>query len=166
MATLWLVGMMGSGKSSVGPIVAASLDMAYYDTDAEVERKAGTPVSELLTHDEPGFRALERDVVVELAGSDAVVACGGGAILDEGSTTAMRESGLVVWLEAAPETLAARVGDDEQRPLLAGGSLTALRDLAVDRRLAYERAAHTMIVTDGRDLESVANEVVQAWNDA
>lgn len=120
---LLLVGMMGAGKSTVGPLVARRLGWSFIDTDEEVEHSTGQAVSELFTS---GGEALFRDeesraLVAALAGSSAVVvSVGGGAVLDPSNRSILCRSGLVVWLRARLETLAERVGDGAGRPLLAG----------------------------------------------
>jgi shikimate kinase len=120
---LLLIGMMGAGKSTVGPLVARSLGWSFTDTDEEVERITGQPVLELfVSGGEALFREEEsRALVAALTGSSAVVvSVGGGAVVDLANRVILRRAGLVVWLRARPETLAERVGDGAGRPLLAG----------------------------------------------
>jgi len=163
VATLWLIGMMGSGKTAVAPLVAARLDLPWYDTDREIEARSGRSLAALITEDEPGFRALERAEVARLAGRDAVVACGGGVVLDDATVTLMRETGRVIHLDASPVTLAARLGKGEGRPLLAEGVEAAL--LRIDRERAERYAAAAHAVVDAEDVEeTVAERVVDAWN--
>lgn len=163
---LWLVGLMGAGKSTVGPLVAERLGLPFVDTDDLVERRSGRRIPDLFTDGGDAFRALECDAIAEVAaGATAVVATGGGAVLDEANRIVMRRTGIVVWLRASAATLAARVGDGGGRPLLSGRDpLAHLGALAADRREAYEAAAHEIIDVDGRDVQEVTEEVVTAWH--
>lgn len=165
---LWLIGMMGAGKTLVGRLVAERLGREFADTDEEVERRMRRSIPEVWeAHGESGFREVEEATVRALAGTGAVVATGGGVVTRPDSVAVMRRSGLVVWLEAAPATLAVRVGRGQGRPLLAGGVSVEerLAALAVERRPAYAAAAHRQIVTDGRSPEEVADEVVAIWEE-
>src|SRR5690606_5874667 len=119
--TIWLVGAMGAGKSAVGPLLAARLGLPFVDLDAEVERAAGARIATIFAREgEPAFRARERAAIERVAGRTAVVALGGGAIAQPGAARRLAETGTVVWLRARPETLAARIGEARERPLLAG----------------------------------------------
>jgi len=162
VATLWLVGMMGSGKTTVARIVADTLGSRWFDTDDEVAARTGRPAGDVLAEDESRFRAIEREVVVALAGTDAVVACGGGVILDQDSVASMRAGGLVVWLDVPVATLASRVGDGSGRPLLADGPAEALERIAAARGALYREAADVVIEGTGAP-EEVAGRVVEAW---
>ncbi len=93
-----------------------------------------------------------------------VIACGGGAVLDPDNRTALRETGFVVWLDAPVEALAARLGPDDSRPLLAGRDRTAtLTRLADVRAAAYDAAADVRIETEGRAAASVADAVLEVY---
>jgi len=106
--TVWLVGMMGAGKSTVGKQLADLLDVEFQDTDSIVEAKARMGVDEIFEkRGAPTFRRFERDAITFVAGRKAVVALGGGALLREG-TNRLRKNGQVVYLRARPETLARR----------------------------------------------------------
>lgn len=161
--TLWLIGMMGVGKTAVAPLVAGRLGRAWTDTDAEVARAVGMPAADVLSESEERFRRAERRAVADLAGRPLVVACGGGVVLSEDSVASMRGAGTVVWLRAEPATLARRVGDGSGRPLLAAGVAPALARLDAVRRVRYAEAAHVVVDTDTRTLDEVAEEVERAW---
>ena len=159
--TVWLVGMMGAGKSAVGRALAARLGRPFADSDAEVERAAGRPLADLFASaGEAGFRELERRAIEELAGRPLVVALGGGAIAQPGAARRLAETGTVIYLKARPETLLARVGEAECRPLLRGldraGRLARLRALLAERRAAYE-TAQLVVETDDLDVAGVAD---------
>jgi shikimate kinase len=163
---LVLVGMMGAGKSTVGKRCAKRLQRAFVDTDEVVETVAGAPVSEIFSRDgEAAFRALERTAVADACASPvpAVIAVGGGAVLDPENRRRLRDAGVVVWLHAPVEQLARRVGDARSRPLLAGDAAATLRRLDALRRPAYEAAAHVTVDTGGLTLAQAADKVVAAF---
>ncbi len=139
-------GTAGSGKSTVGTLVAKALGRGFIDIDREVEAEAGTSVADLFVRDgEPAFRARERAAVRRaLERSDAcVIALGGGALENDDTFADVRQE-LLVWLHAPVGTLAARVGSGTTRPLLTGDPLARLRELAARREARY-RAAHVTI---------------------
>lgn len=160
--TLWLVGMMGSGKSTVGPLVAVALGRSFVDLDLAIAARTGLEVAELVAGDEPSFREEEAAAVREAAGTDAVVATGGGVVLDDGNVAAMRASGVVVWLEAAADVLAVRLGDGAGRPLLGDDPRNALHRISRERADAYRSAAHRVVLAEG-DPAEVAERVLEAW---
>jgi shikimate dehydrogenase len=162
--TLWLIGMMGSGKSTVAPLVAGVLDRDWEDSDEAVQVTAGRRITDLFAESEAAFRRVEASVIEGLAGSDTVVACGGGVVTQPGLVEAMRDSGLVVWLGGAPETLAERVRSGEGRPLLTGEPAASLGRLLEEREDLYRAAADVIVATDGRSPRQVADEVVRLWN--
>lgn len=163
--TIWLIGMMGSGKTTVGRAVAARLGLAFHDTDLEVEERAGRTISEIWEEEgEAAFRQMESDAVARLAGSESVVATGGGVVLDPANRATMRSSGRVFWLDGPPELLAGRVGQDEERPLLGNetDAVHILTTIRSEREEAYEAAAHHRLGADEAP-DEVAAEVVRLW---
>lgn len=146
---IWLIGMMGSGKTTVGRLLAHKRMMDFHDVDAIITTRAAGSVSELWRRSgEDGFRAIEATVVEELAAGDgAVIASGGGAVMQDGNRQAMRRSGLVIWLQASPDILAARLVDADDRPLLADGSSGRITELLEKRLGAYQEAAHHAVDT-------------------
>ena len=160
-----LVGLMGAGKSTVGALLADSLGRPFVDTDEVVEATAGRTVAELFADGgEPAFRELERAVVADVcaAPDPLVIACGGGAVLDADNRRVLSRSGVVVWLRAAPAHLAARVGDDDARPLLAtGAAVETLERLAQVRAAAYEAVADAVVDTDTLSPADVAERVLR-----
>jgi shikimate kinase len=165
---LVLVGLMGAGKTTVGQRCAELLDRPFLDTDEVVEATARRSVHDLFAEaGESTFRQLERDAVRDATASPtpAVIACGGGAVLDPANRRRLREAGTVVWLRAAPAVLAERVdADGVTRPLLAArGAVATLERLAVVRAAAYVAAADAVVDTDGRTIDEVADAVVEVY---
>lgn len=161
-----LVGMMASGKSAVGPIVADRLGRRYVDSDEQVESRTGRTVREIFESDgEAAYRALETEALADALALDtpAVVAAAGGTVLDPDNRRRMKAAGTVVWLHAEPDFLAARVlhGGDH-RPLLGDDPLGAMRRLHAERLPLYREVAdHVVDVTD-RSVEEVAEAVLGA----
>ena len=158
--------MMGVGKSSVARRVARRLGRPWVDTDAEVERRAECRIPEIFAKEgEVAFRRREREAIDAVAGRPVVAALGGGAIAQPGTAERLAETGVVVALRATAATLLARLGDAEERPLLAGlGSaerLERIEALLREREPHYARAG-LCVDTDGLDLEEVADRVVLA----
>jgi shikimate kinase len=161
--TLWLVGMMGAGKSSVGAVLAARLGLPLVDLDRAIESAAGRSIPELFASEgEAGFRKREREAIEAVAGRRAIVALGGGAAAQPGVVERLLASGALIYLRARPETLAARVGAAEARPLLAGldaeARLAKLRRLLAEREPFYLRAP-LVIDTDALDEAGAAAEI-------
>ncbi len=161
---LWLVGLMGSGKSTIGPLAADLLGVPFIDTDALVEQRTARTIPELFADGEGAFRDAESCVIDDVAdGPPAVVATGGGAVVRPGNRERMKASGRVVWLRASPEILVARVGDAEGRPLLADSPARRLAELSEERHEAYLGASDLVIDTDCASVGDVVEEVVAAW---
>jgi shikimate kinase len=160
-----LIGPMGSGKSEVGRAVARRLGHPFIDTDEMVEASAGRSVAEVFAEEgEAGFRARESAAVREAVRAPrAVIACGGGVVLDPGNVAALRSAGAVVYLEVSPATAAGRVGGGMGRPLLAGSSDVGSRlaDIIQQRAHLYEATADCR-VDAGRPLEAVVASVLEA----
>jgi shikimate kinase len=162
--TIFLVGMMGVGKSSVAVELGKQLRCAVYDSDAAVQEEAGMTIPEIFAREgEAGFRARERAAIERLAKLGGVVALGGGAMAQPGAAERLRASGTVVYLRARPETLARRVGTGTSRPLLAGldaaGRLAKLRALIAEREPAYMQA-HLIVQADAGNPRRIAREIV------
>nr|WP_280953667.1 shikimate kinase [Symbiobacterium terraclitae] len=159
-----MIGLMGSGKSAVGRLLAERLDRPFIDTDALVEAEAGCPIPALFAAEgEEGFRRREAEVIARVAAGDGqVIATGGGAVLRPENRDALRRNGLVIWLDAPPEVLYRRVRAQGvgRRPLLAGPDpLGRLRALAESRAPAYAAAAHVRIATEARSLADIVAEI-------
>jgi shikimate kinase len=165
---MWLIGMMGAGKSTVGGAVAAATEMPFHDTDRLIEDRAGMSVSELFeTVGVAAFRDLERQAVEHASTLPGVIATGGGAVLDPDSRSTMAGSGVVVYLRANAVTLARRVGDVATRPLLAGTEpREELARILEEREPQYRATAHHVVTTNGRRRRDVVEEVTRIWTDS
>jgi shikimate kinase len=161
---IWLIGMMGSGKSTVAPIVASALQREWVDADSLIEERLGMSAAEALAESEDRFRAVEIDVIRSLVDEPVVVATGGGAATTLAAEI-MRNSGVIVWLRATVATLADRVGDGTGRPLLSGG-IDALHRIDSGRRDIYAELAGVVVDTDDLKPAAIAQLVVEACANA
>jgi shikimate kinase len=158
-----LIGMMGSGKSTVGRVLGARLGWSYLDSDAEIVRSTGQTVPEIFAErGEAGFRAEEARVLAEATTSlgPAVIAVAGGAVLDPDNRRRIKAAGLVVWLRAEVAVLAERVGSGTGRPLLGHDPAAALARLYAERRDVYAALADLTVDVDGQRPGQVADQIV------
>ena len=162
MTHLWLTGMMGTGKSAVGRLLAERRDLPFYDLDQLIETAAGLTIPEIFrAGGETSFRQIEASIVAEVATAEpGVVAAGGGAVLTEANVTAMRATGTIVLLRASPDELDQRLTGSEGRPLLTGPDRSErIARLLADRAEAYEGAADVAIDTEGREPAEIAARI-------
>jgi shikimate kinase len=156
-----LVGVPGSGKTTVGTLLAERLDLPFRDTDHDIEVAEGKPVPDIFVDSgEEHFRALERRAVeVALEEHAGVLALGGGAVLDAGTRELLREQP-TVWLQVGASSGAHRVGLDVPRPVLLGNVRGRLMTLLAERGPLYAEVARLQVDTEGRTPEQVADLIV------
>ena len=162
---LYLVGFMGTGKSTVGRQVAHRLGFRLFDSDQEIEQQQGRTIAEIFAQEgEPAFRALERAFVETGHPAErAVVACGGGLVVQPGLADELRRRGVVVCLHASLATVLDRTSRHRHRPLLnVEDPAERIRTLYAAREPVY-RNAGTVILTDGRPLGEVVAHVLRMW---
>lgn len=164
---LVLVGPPGSGKTTIGRLVAASRGVEFRDTDADIEASAGKTVSDIFVEDgEPRFRELEvAAVTAALAEHDGVLALGGGAVANADVRASLRGH-RVVFLDVGLAAAAERVGFAQSRPLLVLNPRAELKRLLSERRPHYESVATEVVSTDDRTPDEVAAQVVTLLADA
>jgi shikimate kinase len=163
MATIVLVGMPGSGKSTVGRQLARRLNWPFVDSDSEIERHLGCSIrSYFEQHGEALFRDIEQQVLAELLGREShVVATGGGAVLREATRLLMQAQAQVVYLRSSPEELMRRLRHDTNRPLLqVRDPMRKLRDLFRERDPLYRDAARFVIETGRPSVKMLAGTIL------
>jgi len=160
-----LVGMMGSGKTTIGRRLARSLGRDFVDSDGLVVERTGLSVAEMFAqHGEPWFRTQETMALDEaLSAVDPVVlAVAGGAVLAPGNRDLMRSKSTVVWLRATADTIIGRIGDGRGRPLLADDPAGSIRRLDAIRRPIYAEVSHVVIDVDAVSIERAVIRAVRA----
>jgi shikimate kinase len=162
---LYLVGFMGTGKTTVGRAVAQKLNFELLDSDHEIERLQGRPIAEFFAQEgEAAFRVLERQFIENGHPTKRqVVACGGGLIVPPGMLELLQTRGVVMCLHASLETILRRTQGNKNRPLLnVEDPEERIRTLFGQREAIYRRAG-TMILTDGRQLTDIVNHVLRVY---
>jgi shikimate kinase len=160
-----LTGFMGTGKTTVGKLLAAQLDYDFVDTDAWIVARDGRSIPDIFREDgEEAFRQWERTAAQTLARSTGtVIATGGRLMLDEENAVALMENSRVFCLGAEPEEIVARVDDSEKRPLLDVPDPAArIQELLDERRDGYGR--FPQITTNGKTPYQVAQEIIETMN--
>ncbi|MDQ7003876.1 MAG: shikimate kinase [Ghiorsea sp.] len=157
-----LVGLMGSGKSTVGKLLASRLSLSFVDLDERIVAKQGKSIPQIFEQDgEAAFRAMESQTLEEaLQAQDSIVATGGGAILSEHNRELMQQAGQVIWLDASPTELASRISGDGNRPLLNGADpLFKMITLATQRNPLYAEAADLRIDTGSMNTKEAVDTI-------
>ena len=161
---IFLVGMMGAGKTSVGKMLARNLGKTFYDSDQVIESRTGVKIPVIFELEgEAGFRAREAAAIAELAAlQEVVLATGGGAVLDAGNRERLRAGGTVVYLRATVNDLWNRTRHDRNRPLLqTPDPLGRLHELYTQRDPLYREVAHLIVDTGSQSLKSLVLRLQQ-----
>jgi shikimate kinase len=156
---VYLVGLMGAGKTTVGRLLARRLKLRFYDSDQEVERRCGVKIPVIFEIEgEAGFRVREQQAIAELTALQGIVlATGGGAVIAEENRRRLAATGTVVYLNARPEDLFERVRQDRNRPLLAcADPLERLRSLHAERDPLYRALADVVMDTGAQSVPALA----------
>lgn len=164
-ANLYLVGFMGTGKSTVGRQLARQIGFQFFDSDSEIERVQGKPVAQIFSEEgEAKFRALERAFIEHGHPADhCVVACGGGLIVPAGMVELLRRRGVVICLHASIETILERTLRTTHRPLLrVENPAQRVRELYAGREELYRRTG-TMVLTDSRPRREIVGHVLRVY---
>lgn len=159
---IFLVGPMGTGKSTVGRLLASELSRPFFDSDHEIEARCGCDIPWIFdVEGEPGFRRRESHVIESLSEHQGIVlATGGGAILNESNRMWLRERGIVIFLRASIEQQLRRTARDRHRPLLQCDDPAAkLHALYTQREPLYREVAHWVVSTERRGPRAVVNEI-------
>lgn len=160
--SIFLVGLMGAGKTTVGKLLAKYLDKTFVDADHEIEARTGVKIPVIFEIEgEAGFRRREEAAIADLAGRpNIVLGTGGGAILSAHTRELLRTQGTVVYLRGTPEQLYERTRHDKNRPLLqTGDPLAKLRELFVQRDPLYREVADLVVDTGRQSVTSFARQV-------
>lgn len=168
---LFLVGLMGAGKTTIGRQLAKRLKLTFIDSDHEIEARTGANIPWIFDIEgEKGFRKRERDVIDELTQRQGIVlATGGGAVMDKRNRTHLSERGIVIYLHTSLEQLVKRTAKDRNRPLLQTGEpRTCLEELLAERDPAYREIADLVVETDNRNVQATVRAIIngiKTYND-
>ncbi|HSW69251.1 MAG TPA: shikimate kinase AroK [Gammaproteobacteria bacterium] len=160
---IFLIGPMGAGKSSVGKFLAAQLNMDFYDTDEEIEKRTGVDIGWIFdVEGEMGFRKREEAVVDDLAHlSNIVLATGGGTVLSPESRIILQNNGMVVYLEVSLRYQQVRTVNESRRPLLrVENRQEVLEKLQMEREALYQEIADFRVLTDKKNVKAVSDEII------
>ena len=162
---LYLIGFMGTGKSTIGRIIARNRsEMIFCEMDDMIEKHEGKTISDIFAElGEAYFRQVETDVLKEIADMDnAIVSCGGGVPLKDENIEIMKQSGTIIWLTASPDTIYNRVCCNNKRPLLKGNmTIEHITEMMNNRHSQYEKAADQQVSTEAGRPELTAENVVR-----
>ena len=160
---IFLVGLMGSGKTTIGKLIAKKLRYKFIDTDLLMEEKTGVKVPLIFEYEgEEGFRKREAKILSEVVRLDNIVlATGGGIVLSENNRQQLKERGNVIYLNAEINELAKRLSNDKTRPLLQNTDIKEkLKELMGHRSFLYESIADSIIQTKNKRAPDIANEII------
>lgn len=160
---IYLIGFMGTGKSTISRKLKALVNAEELDMDAEIVRENHMSINDMFARfGEPYFRDKETEMLQKIASkSPAIVSCGGGTVLRQENVEIMKKSGTIVLLTATPETVYKRVRHSKDRPILNGNmNVDYIASLMEKRRAAYEAACDIRVVTDNKRPENIAEEIL------
>ena len=156
---IYLIGFMGSGKSTIGAALSQSTGRRLLDTDELIVERDGRDIPAIFEESgEPFFRKIEREALNDVASMDegCIVSCGGGVVLSQENVELMQASGRIVWLVASSREILRRVASDTSRPLLSGKkTLQDIETMMEERHDAYAGAADITVDTDGMGIDEI-----------
>ena len=166
MRNIVLVGFMGSGKTTVGKLIAEATGMTLLDMDSIIEERAGKTINEIFADEgEAHFRSLERSLVQELSATEGnIISTGGGIVLNDRNISDFEKTGLVVCLLANAETVLDRVKHDSSRPLLAGDKAAKIIELLESRESLYESITHKIDTSGRPSPKPTAQEIIDLYH--
>ena len=161
---IFIVGPMGSGKSTVGKIISSELFLNFFDTDEEIETRTGASIDWIFDLEgEEGFRKRESNILEEMVQKNSIVlSTGGGIILSESNRELLSSRGTVFYLATPIKVQLERTSKDKDRPLLKNGDPgKILEELHVARESLYEEVADYIVNTEGKSSQEVSTEIIK-----
>jgi len=160
---IYLIGLMGSGKTTLGKILSKKLDKTFFDSDQVIEEKLGVDVTLIFEYEgEAGFREREKEILKELVSKkNIVLATGGGVILSELNRNLLSENGTVIYLKSNYKDLVLRMKNDKTRPLLKEGDVeSVIKKLCNEREPLYESISDFEVITKNKRIPEIINEII------
>lgn len=164
---IYLIGLMGAGKTTIGRQLATTLQLPFYDSDKAIEEQTGVDISTIFEYEgEEGFRVREKNMIKELTQIDGIVlATGGGAILSEENRKALKENGFIVYLQCSVDKILQRTKRDNQRPLLnTSEPRERIEKLFAERENYYLTCADFTIETSTMQSKAVVQNILNEYN--
>ena len=160
---IYLIGYMGTGKTSVGKLLSERLNLPLLEMDEILSERFGMTINEIFdAFGEAAFRSAESDLLLEISTLEnpSVVSCGGGVVLNDKNQEILRESGITVLLQAKPQEIYNRLKNNNDRPLISGSNkLEKISKIYEERLPIYEEAAEIIIDTDNKTPEEIVDEL-------
>ncbi|MEH6988911.1 shikimate kinase [Cytobacillus firmus] len=161
MKPIYLIGFMGSGKTTIGKELAACLNHEVIDTDEEIVKRQNKNINDIFAqHGEGYFRNLESLILNEMDGRAGVITTGGGIVINPENRKRLSETGIVFFLYASPEEIFKRIEMDHSRPLLKGDKKRLIHELYEKRMPLYKETAHVIIDTTNKDKAEIIQEII------
>ena len=161
---IYLIGLMGSGKTTLGKILSKKLGKTFFDSDQVIEEKLGVDVTMIFEYEgEAGFREREKEILKQLVSKkNIILATGGGAILSRDNRDLLSESGTVIYLKSNYKDLVLRMKNDKTRPLLKEGDVESIiKKLCHEREPLYESISDYEISTKNKRIPEIINEIIR-----
>ena len=161
---IYLIGFMGSGKTTLGKILSKKLDKIFFDSDQVIEEKLGVDVTMIFDYEgEAGFREREKEILKELVSKkNIVLATGGGAVISESNRNLLSENGTVIYLKSNYKDLILRMKNDKTRPLLKENNFeTIIKKLCKDREPLYKSISDYEIATKNKRIPEIIDEIIR-----
>lgn len=159
-----MIGLMGAGKTKIGGLLAAALDVPFIDVDQEIEKDEGRAIADIFAKDgEPAFRAIERAKIASLLSGDVTIfAPGGGAMMTPETAVLVRRDALSIWLKADLDILVERTGRNTKRPLLQGGNPRDILAGLIEKRYPVYATADITVESDDAAPDVMTERVIKA----
>lgn len=161
MDTIYIIGFMGAGKTTIGKELGSYLELPVFDTDEEIVKREKQSINQLFEQNgENYFREQETNTLRQLLHEKAIITTGGGIITRKENRQLLKENGMVFFLYATPEEIMKRLEEDESRPLLKGDKKQLIMKLYEERMGLYKETANVVIDTTGKEIEEIVKEMV------